>query len=159
MNTLPPALLDQVARAIHDRYRAGQEGILPDADGSMRDWSCLDDSLKASNRHQAADILPKLRAIGCEVVASGEDSEPFGFSLEEVERLAEREHLRWVNDRLANGWTPGPVRDVARRRTPYLVPYADLPETVRELDRDTVRAIPSLLRGVGLSIRRSHSPA
>jgi hypothetical protein len=159
VNTLPPDLLDRVARAIHDRFRAGQEGILPAADASMRDWSDLDDSLKASNRHQAADILPKLRAIGCDVLASADDPEPFVFSAEEVERLAEREHLRWVNDRVANGWTPGPVRDGALRRTPYLVPYAELPEAVRELDRDAVRAIPGLLRGVGLAIRRSHNPA
>ena len=36
--------------------------------------------------------------------------------------------------------------------TPYLVPYEELTEDIKELDRDTIRGIPSLLHSVGLEV-------
>lgn len=56
-----------------------------------------------------------------------------------VERLAENAHDLWAARRLAEGWTHGPWRDDARRTTPNLVSYAELPETEKEYDRDAVR--------------------
>jgi len=68
--------------------------------------------------------------------------------------LARMEHLRWVEDRLRQGWYLGPRRDVAGKRSPYLVPWDELSEEVRDLDRDSVRAIPRLVAELGLSIVR-----
>jgi hypothetical protein len=67
------------------------------------------------------------------------------------------EHLRWVEDRLRQGWRLGPRRDVAGKRSPYLVPWDELSEEVRDLDRDSVRAIPRLVAELGLSIFRRPS--
>ena len=146
-------LIERLAQAIHERYRRSRAGRTPAADASLAPWSDLEESLKASNRGQAADLVPKLRAIGCVVVPAGAAGE-FAFRPDEVEQLAEREHLRWVADRLASGWTQGAERDPGRRVTPYLVAYRDLPEDVRELDRDAVRSIPGLLLAIGLTVRR-----
>jgi hypothetical protein len=74
---------------------------------------------------------------------------------EEVERLARREHVRWTDERLADAWTLGPERDVLAKVSPYLVDWAELPEDVRELDREPVRRIPEVLASAGLEIRRS----
>ena len=64
-------------------------------------------------------------------------------------------HEHWVAERRRAGWVSGPERDVARKITPYLdVSYADLPEAVKEWDRQAVRAIPEVLAAAGLEVYR-----
>lgn len=146
-----------IARAIHADYlrRGKVDGSLPEDDPSLRAWEELDESLRASDRDQAGDIGRKLASIGCAAVpAEQARSEPVQFEPGEIEMLARLEHARWVEERLRQGWRPGPRRDVAERRSPYLVPWEELSEKVRDLDRDSVRAIPRLLAEVGLLIVR-----
>lgn len=57
-----------------------------------------------------------------------------------LERLAERVHNRWAEKRLAEGWRWGPVRDDKARTTPNLVPYDELSEEDKDLDRATALA-------------------
>ena len=68
--------------------------------------------------------------------------------LELTERLAEHAHDVWARQRLAEGWKYGPQRDDGRKEHPCLVPYADLPESEKEYDRNaalhTLRAIAAL---------------
>ena len=54
-----------------------------------------------------------------------------------AEAMAENVHEVWAERRIADGWTYGPVRDDAKKQTPCLVPYADLPEEEKEYDRGT----------------------
>ena len=143
--------------AIHADYveRQKAEGSLPAGDPALRSWDELDESLRASNRDQAADIARKLASIGCQAVFGADGGgETVEFEPEEIEKLARAEHARWVEDRLRQGWRRGPYRDVANKVSPYLVPWEELSEHVRDLDRDSVRAIPRLLDNSGLSIVR-----
>jgi ryanodine receptor 2 len=68
--------------------------------------------------------------------------------LELTERLAENAHDIWAAQRLADGWTYGPQRDDARKKHPCLVPYADLPDSEKQYDRnaalETLKAIIAL---------------
>lgn len=65
-----------------------------------------------------------------------------------TERLAENAHDIWAARRIAEGWTFGPTRDDAARKHPDLVPYADLPESEKQYDRnaamETLKAIAAL---------------
>jgi hypothetical protein len=65
-----------------------------------------------------------------------------------TERLAEHAHDIWAEKRLAEGWTLGPKKDGDLKQTPLLVPYAELPESEKQYDRDlalaTLRAIVAL---------------
>lgn len=65
-----------------------------------------------------------------------------------VERLAENAHDIWADHRLEQGWRLGTERDDRSRTTPLLVPYTELSEQERELDRrmvtDTVKALIAL---------------
>jgi hypothetical protein len=65
-----------------------------------------------------------------------------------TERLAENAHEIWAAGRLAEGWTFGPQRDDARKQHPCLVPYADLPDSEKQYDRnaamETLKAIVAL---------------
>ena len=54
-----------------------------------------------------------------------------------TERLAENAHDLWAAQRIKDGWKYGPRRDDRRREHPCLVPYADLPESEKEYDRQT----------------------
>lgn len=60
-----------------------------------------------------------------------------GDLIELAEALARNVHDVWAAARIAEGWTYGPVRDDANRRTPCLVPYDELPESERDYDRRT----------------------
>jgi hypothetical protein len=64
-----------------------------------------------------------------------------------------REH--WVAERRRAGWASGPERDALHKISPYLdASYADLPEDVKEWDRQAVRAIPEVLAAAGYEVYR-----
>jgi len=146
-----------VARAIHEDYVRNQrlEGKTPQTNPSMVEWDALPETLKASNRDQARDIGMKLGSVGCIIVPMTQRGVvPAVLSRDEVERLAEMEHDRWWREREADGWTFAPAKDVERKHSPYLVPYEDLPESVKEYDRNTVRGIPAFVRHAGFAVVR-----
>ena len=72
------------------------------------------------------------------------------------EEIARNVHDVWSKNRIAEGWTWGPVRNDEKRQTPCLVPYEELPEEEKAYDRntalDTLRFI--TLRGFDI-VRRS----
>lgn len=57
--------------------------------------------------------------------------------LELTEAIAENVHDVWAAGRAASGWTYGETRDDAKKTTPCLVPYSELPESEKEYDRKT----------------------
>jgi putative lipoic acid-binding regulatory protein len=145
---------DVISRGIHEAFRRNKAKT-QSVDPSMSDWKRLPETLRNSNREQANHIFEKLREIGC-AVKPVEGSQPatFEFTLEEIERLAEMEHGRWNTERLLDRWRYGSPRDVARKISPYLVPWVDLPDDVKKWDRDAVREIPVLLAKVGMQVCR-----
>jgi RyR domain len=129
---------------------------VPQRDPSLAPWESLPDALRKSNLDQANDIERKLAAIGCGVVLLHEDNHVvFEFADSEVELLAELEHDRWLQERRGAGWTLAPVKDVRLRRSPFMVPWDQLTEPAREIDREVVRALPKLLADAGFAIRRN----
>ena len=68
--------------------------------------------------------------------------------------LAELEHLRWIEERFAEGWKFGPMKNKDQKITPWLIPYDQLPEEMKEFDRDPVRNIPALLARIDLKVVR-----
>lgn len=68
--------------------------------------------------------------------------------LELTEKLAEHAHDIWAQQRLSEGWTYGEKRDDEKKHHPCLVPYADLPDSEKQYDRnaalDTLKAIVAL---------------
>jgi hypothetical protein len=143
-----------LARAIHEDYVRKQleAGHTPAENPSIVAWEDLPDDLRESNRHQAEDIAAKLRAIGCEIGPSSDGQDGAERIEENLERLARMEHDRWWHERKTAGWTYGPTKDVAGKKSPYLVPFDELPKEIRELDRNAVRAIPEVLARAGLGV-------
>jgi hypothetical protein len=145
-----------IARAAHEEYVIEQKEKkkLPADDPSLVDWDDLPESLKESNRDQAAHVGMKLQAVSCELAPLGDrDAESFEFKVYELEDLAVMEHDRWVKERLRNGWTPGP-RNPAKKTTPFLIPWDALDEDTKDNDRLFIRRLPRILARAGLQIVR-----
>jgi voltage-gated potassium channel Kch len=149
-------LVERLARGIHDAYRARQlEEGADRSDPAVAQWDELPETLRDSNRHQAAHYAEKLRGIGCDLVNLDGPSLPaFDFRADELEVLARLEHERWVTERRRDGWQLGPRRDPEARTSPYLVEWEALTDDVRDLDRDAVHEMPELLRRAGYAIIR-----
>jgi hypothetical protein len=64
------------------------------------------------------------------------------------------EHDRWTQQRLRDGWKLGP-KDAEKKISPYLVPWNELDDDIREWDRRAVRALPGFLLRAGFQIRRA----
>ena len=71
-----------------------------------------------------------------------------------VELMAKNVHEVWAKSRIEQGWTYGPVRDDAKRNSPCLVPYEELPEIEKDYDRNTALETLKLIMSVGFEIRR-----
>ena len=113
--------------------------------------------LKESTRDQVRDIVSKIAALGYRILPAAqvkEENRVASFSPEEIEYLAFLEHRRWVEERVDNGWIYGVPRDDERRIHPYLIPYDDLPDDIKEYDRAFARTIVEILDSAGLTVTR-----
>jgi hypothetical protein len=159
---LQPGLLlgtttEILARAIHEEYVRDQtrRGATSRTNPSMAPWDQLAEDLRESNRRQAEHIGTKLRQVGCFIAPRTDWDEPLlQLTPEEIEVLARMEHQRFVDERVGQGWRPGPEKDVERKISPFLVPWEEMDEPTRELDRNAVRNLPVLLAKVGFKIQR-----
>ena len=151
---LTTTLRERIAREIHDNYRNGL-ALTQSQDPSLAEWDKLADHLKQSNRAQADHIARKLNAAGY-IVRRGRNAivTQRQFTPGEVEIMAELEHGRWNVERLLDGWKWGPKKDVAKKISPYIIPWSALSEEMKESDREAVRHIPHLLAEVGMEIVR-----
>lgn len=146
-----------VARTIHEEYVGLQKkaGATPETNPSIRPWDELPRRLKESNLRQVEDIWKALHIVNCAIGLSTNSREPlFVFTNSEVEFLAEREHERWMQERVKKGWIYHRVRNDQERIHDCIVPWEQLPEDQREKDRNAVRALPGVLAKVNLKIIR-----
>ncbi len=145
--------LEKIAVAIHDLYNQKQLERHPDKPLAYPQFSDLPDGLKYSNLRQARGIAKKLDLMGWEIRPEGSPGEVITEIPDDiVEMLAVYEHDEWVRERLGYGWTYGEVKDNENKISPYLVPYNKLSEEIKNLDRDTIRNIPTLLGMIGMAV-------
>ena len=71
---------------------------------------------------------------------------------ENIERLAEAEHDRWMRKKLSDGWYWAPERRNEEKLHPALVPYDKLSEAYKEKDRNGIRTYKDILALVGFTI-------
>ena len=65
--------------------------------------------------------------------------------------MAELEHEAWMEERLSRGWKLG-ERNAENKTSPYLVPYDQLSEEIKDYDRDAIRNIPALAERGGMAV-------
>lgn len=74
-----------------------------------------------------------------------------------IEILAENAHDAWAAARFADGWQNGPQYDTRARLHPNLVPYDDLSEGEKDIDRGVVVATMRGILAHGYELRRRAS--
>ena len=70
------------------------------------------------------------------------------------ELLAKNTHEVWAVQRKAQGWTYGEERNDAKKETPCMVPYEELPESERLYDRTTSMETLKLILKLGYRITK-----
>ncbi|HLV86626.1 MAG TPA: RyR domain-containing protein [Candidatus Sulfotelmatobacter sp.] len=70
-----------------------------------------------------------------------------------IEALARNNHEVWARARAAEGWKYGPERNDARKEHPGLVPYEQLSEGEKEIDRGTVLQTLKAAVALGAKVR------
>ena len=145
--------IDALARSMHASYLANFAAAAGATPAAVP-WPELAETYRAANRSQADHVVLKLRQLGLHAAAmAGETA--IEIDPETIEKLSVQEHERWCRDRWLGGWVQAEERDDSRLHHPDLVPYDRLGERVRELDRQTVRALPALLGGLGIGLKRN----
>lgn len=76
-----------------------------------------------------------------------------------IDAVASKIHDTWASQRLREGWTYGPQRDDALKRHPDLIPYADLPESEKQYDRNTTAETIKSLLSLGYNFTKSDDGA
>jgi voltage-gated potassium channel Kch len=149
-------LVEQLARVIHERYRAArrQRGDDPQVNRAMVRWEELPDAMRRNNREQAEDIGRKLREIGCSIVPRLGPWDGGGLDEAEIEKLAQMEHERWRRQYAADGWQYAEERDYDRKYHPGLRDWPELSEQMRLRNHDAVREVPMILADAGFQIVR-----
>ena len=131
---------DLTAMAFHKAYSTYARSYEP--------WESLDENMRNANRRAADHAKTKLEALGF----SGPPDQ-MADSAGEIaariaplrEALARAEHESWSIDRMLNGWSAGSPRDNARRVHPNLVPYDNLSDYEKDLDRWQVDQLPEIV--------------
>lgn len=148
--------LDAVAERIHERY-VNDSLARGDALGSRRSlqhWPLLAEDLKDDNRWAADHHFIKVQDLRLALVPRQEVPGTFQWNAAQVEALSRTEHDRWMVQRLLTGWQYAAERDDARKQHPDIVPWEELPENRRELDREVVRQMPELFAQMGWALCR-----
>ena len=143
--------IELLAIAIHARYCEKQLQDHPERPLDYPDFSQLPDDLKYSNLRQAQNICDRLEQVGYRLGPKGGKGAVKEFPPELVEFMAELEHETWMAERLSRGWRLG-ERNAEKKTSPYLVPYDQLSEEIKDYDRDAIRNIPALADRGGMAV-------
>jgi hypothetical protein len=150
---LSPRTNENLARGVHAHYVRHRMDEGPVDDPSSTPWDSLPPDLQESNRRQADDFKRKLQRLGYTFESAlDNEPEPFEFSKEQIEELAQMEHDRWVSERLEGGWSYSEVKDVKAKKSPYLICWSCLDEATRDMDREAMRDFPLVLANEGFVI-------
>jgi hypothetical protein len=143
-----------IARALHDVYlhqrRAEGWRYGPDRDDkrklspALAPWDHLEEHYRRANRDQAAHTKVKLDRVGCALEAGDDWVARFSFTDDEIAMLAEMEHDRWCA-----------AQEREHLDSPHLVRWSELPDPIKEYDREFVRELPGVLAKVGYRVVRA----
>ena len=148
-------VITELAQTSFLRYTTDR--IASQTDQEYASFASLPPDLRDSSIAYISSIHSKLETLGYEVLPAGScypERCVAAFTASEVECLAILEHRRWLRERQKAGWRYGTAKDVERRRSPYMVPWEELPDRAREWNRSAVRSIPSLLASVNLAVEK-----
>lgn len=131
--------IEEVARQVHARYIAAEKKKHPDyasRPGSLpEDWAKLPERYREANRLPALHHAVKRAAWNSRV----DEKDPLFAEDRMLEHLARSEHMRWMAEKVVDGWRYSPVRDNDRLLHDQLKPFDTLERDMQEKDYETFR--------------------
>jgi hypothetical protein len=159
-----PQLVEKLAKAAHgvfcdhlkaEGYKYGSQTSETElTHNSLVPFESLPENEKEQNRNTVRGIPCKIAYVGYKLVPSTGGQALFEFQKDEIEKLAEKEHQRWVKQKLDDGWQYAAITDKPRKKHKDIVAWDRLAEEDKEKDRVMVRAIPEIVARAGFMIVR-----
>lgn len=112
---------------------------------SLKPYDQLLEEEKEQNRNNVRDIPNKLRSIGYFIRASRGGEPRLRLTKEEIEILAQKEHERWMKQKLDKGWKHGSKTNKEKKIHKCLLPWDRLPRYEQDKDLALIRGIPGIL--------------
>ncbi len=149
--SFPQNEIEELGKAVHLKYCDDNKHkmIVP----SMRSWQNLAPDYKHSSMQQALYAVEILETEGYGIRKKAKDKIEFPtFKKREIERMAEKEHGRWIVERLQRGWKYGEKKDDEKKISPYLLPWKKLETRIQNYDRKAVADWPAVFKTAGYEI-------
>jgi hypothetical protein len=144
--------IEKLAAAIHEAYLFNaKKNDWPVKPELNKPYPALDPGYQTSNRAAAQRIPDLLSLISFKVVANDPpgDTDWKDLLKKQIslhrERLAQAEHLGWMAERTADGWTYAAKRNDGQKQHNLLVDWAQLSESDKDKDRENMDSIPTWL--------------
>lgn len=157
-------LLEKLAEAAHEvfcqrlRELGYQPGDVTDEKtkihSSLKPFVELPEDEREQHRDTVRDIANKLVGSGYVMIQAKSNEPAFEFPGSQLEKMAEKEHERWMRLKIDAGWQYASQTNKALKHHADLVPWEKLPEEQKEKDRVMIRAIPKILQQAGYTIVR-----
>ena len=146
--------LDQGAAVAHEHYSKGlakKDALtMRELQAAMKDWSDVLETYRAANRAVADAAMVKVWDAGFRPAAKGEKGETaIAVPPDLIDKMAQREHDRWMAERLMSGWRPtaaGETRNNDLMIHDKIVGWDQLNENDRNNDVVQVRAAMDVAR-------------
>jgi hypothetical protein len=165
--TLTPELLERLAKAAHNVWWKGKKaaerscGPTKSEEKKTHPWmveyEALPEQAKEANRTNVQTIPKKLAAAGYVMTPARSNEPALQFPGNDLEKLAEYEHELWMEARLAAGYKLGVPSEADPKRNEYIVPWDEVPEGIKQADRDLIQGIPVILAEAGYAIVKLRS--
>jgi hypothetical protein len=149
--TIVEGALDRGAAIAHAQYMSGIAGkqamSMRDLQAATKEWADVLETYRDANRAVSDAALVRIWDAGWRAADKKEkgNTSP-AMSDEMLSRAAQREHDRWVAERLMAGWKPGQKRDNALMVHDKLIPWSSLSDDERKKDAEQVRASVDIAR-------------
>ena len=151
--------VERAAQRVHEQLCKDNVTNPEKRDRSVLPWQKLPEAYRGYDRQQVRLAAQILAAVWYDVVPAGPDESldpenppiPAGYE-SKLEALAELEHGRLCAERLLDGWRYGPKKDMLRKLSSEIVPWAKLSEATKEHGFDAVRNFPKWLAAAELRI-------
>ncbi len=152
-------IIDQLARAMHENFLDEERRSTSlNASPSLGAFDMLAEEIQSTLRLRAERCMQILSSWSIRIVQL-EDSVDRGATLTEAETesIAEREHESWCQERLAQGFRYDLQRDFHKKTHPDLVPWQDLPDSRRIVQRSFARTLSNVISRAGFKLVRQPS--
>lgn len=122
---------------------------------ALRAFDDLPEDEKEQNYDAARQIEAQLRQARFRIVKAESAGETtLQIPTNEIEKLAQLEHDRWLNLKRSKGWQWAPESDKSAKKHKLLVEWSQLKDSDKKKDRLKFAAIPAMLARLDLALER-----